>query len=76
MGKVKTIIGVLLIMILLGCNKKSKPCTTCPSFTTEKIPTCDTINLLIEKSSFLGVNLPEETLTLIEVDTIYIEYFN
>jgi|TARA_R110000803_G_scaffold133039_1_gene200233 hypothetical protein len=70
------IIILIVTLFLIGCNKKSKPCDTCPSFTMEKIPVCDTTNLRIEKSSFLGFNLPEETLTLIEIDTIYVECFN
>tara|TARA_R110000822_G_scaffold215550_1_gene350418 strand:- start:315 stop:557 length:243 start_codon:yes stop_codon:yes gene_type:complete len=69
-GKIKRVIGVLLIMVLLGCNKKSKPCTTCPQFSYVYY---DTVVISIPHYNYNGMCFPNERIVIIEKEEILIE---
>lgn len=70
MDKIKRVIGFLLIMVLLGCNKKSKPCTTCPQFSYVYY---DTVVISTPHFNYKGMCFPEEEIVVIEKEEILIE---
>jgi hypothetical protein len=66
----KSIIGVLLIMVLLGCNKKTQPCKTCPQFSHIYY---DTVVISTPHFNYKGMCFPNERIVIIEKEEILIE---
>ena len=66
----KNIIGIIVLIGLIGCNKKIQPCKTCPQFSHIYY---DTVVISTPHFNYKGMCFPEGEIVVIEKEEILIE---